>query len=224
MQEDEAQRLIQEYEGRVQEMGPSGEYRIIEGKRTNERCDGLIFKRASESCRKTKAEIAKANAKRVAKEIQRYSEERNEADLASQLRGVAVDDNEPHDVQWRDHGRLHGIELKTMTDNANRKLTMKRSAMDRKSAWTRKNKAYFHTVVFDDTGVIPGSTIDQKTAALNRLLENADEEGFDFSKRKIYYRRGFGSFRVDGMYEVRDMRELRRLLRSAVDDLPKGAK
>jgi hypothetical protein len=102
---------------------------------------------------KTKSEIAKSAHVMVDKTIQRYSEDVNEPYLAKRLGGKSMDDNEPHDVYLEIGDKRHGIELKTMVSNTNDKLTMKRSAMDRKRAWERKNKATMHTVVFDDREV-----------------------------------------------------------------------
>lgn len=158
---------------------------------------------------KTKSEIAKASAVRVDKHIQRYSEEHNEPMLAKALKGSSLKDNEPVDVLTTIGGKKHGIELKTMVSNTNNKLTMKRSAMELKAAWERKNKAPVHTVVFDD-----------------RKVFNAKGPGVhDYSQRKILYRRGYGSFRVDKMHEVvGGMKGLMNLLATAKRALPIGAK
>jgi hypothetical protein len=200
----------------------------IQPQRTEELCGGLAkgveFKAASK-CGLSKSEIAKTSAKRVGKNIQRYSEELNEAALADELKAKAIDDNAPHDVLWMDGKKPHAIELKTMVDNANGKITMKRSAMERKAQWMKKNKGAFHTVVFDDAEVIPGRTIAAKSKALNRYLETGDSSGFDFSKRKIFYRRGFGSFRVANMHEVEGgTKGLQKLMRQRVTSLPEGAR
>lgn len=192
-------------------------------KRTVERCGGLTIN-APGPCSIAKSEIAKSNAKRVGRDVQRYSEEHNEAQLAKSLgRGAkAIDDNAPHDVQWRDRGKTHGIELKTMVDNSNNKLTMKRSAMDRKAKWLRANRdRVFHTVVFNDGEAIPGNSIAEKAASLNKFLTKGC--CIQSAKRRIFYRRGYGSFRVENMYEVKDIKELKKLLRSTAKELPEGA-
>lgn len=143
-----------------------------------------------------KSARSKKHAVRVAGDVQRYSEEHNEPILAKALRGKSLKDNEPMDVVVTIDGKKHGIELKTMTIGANRKLTMKRDAMARKAAWEKKKDATAHTVVFDDTKVF-----------------NAKGKGkHNDSKRRIFYRRGFGSFRVDNMHEVSSMAELKRLM------------
>jgi len=192
-------------------------------KRTVERCGGLIVN-APGACGVAKSEIAKLNAKRVGREVQRYSEEHNEAMLARSLgkRAKAIDDNAPHDIQWRDRGKTHGIEVKTLVDNSNNKLTMNRTAMDRKAAWVREKKdRVFHTVVLDDGSAIPGNSIGEKSNMLAKFLESGC--CVDLKKRRIFYRRGYGSFRVGGMHEVKDIKELRKLIRMEISELPEGA-
>ena len=91
-----------------------------------------------------------------------------------------------------------------MVDNGNSKITMKRSAMDRKADWEKANKATFHTVVIDDQDVF-----------------NANGPGkHDKSKRKIFYRRGYGSFRVPTMHQVKSIEELKTLLNTPNEKLP----
>jgi hypothetical protein len=156
-----------------------------------------------------KALRAQASATRVDKEIQRYAEEHNEPAFAKAVGGLSFKDNEPVDVVVGEGGVIkHGIELKTMVSNKAGKITMKREAMDRKAKWEKSNKATFHTVVIDDHEVF-----------------NAKGDGqHDESKRKIFYRRGFGSFRVAGMYEVKDLNELKALLNTPNKQLPDAAK
>jgi hypothetical protein len=158
-----------------------------------------------------KALRAKAAHHLIDKSVQRYAEEHNEPRFAKAMGGVSFPNGEPADVVLAGpDGRVrHGIELKTMVDNKNNKITMKRSAMDRKAAWERKNKATFHTVVLDDHAVF-----------------NANGPGeHDESKRRIFYRRGFGSFRVGTMYEVKGgLDELKRLLDTPKNRLPAGAR
>jgi hypothetical protein len=156
-----------------------------------------------------KALRAQASATRVDSEIQRYAEEHNEPRFAKAVGGLSFKDNEPVDVVVGDGGVIqHGIELKTMVSNKAGKITMKRSAMERKAKWEKDNKATFHTVVIDDHEVF-----------------NANGPGeHDESKRKIFYRRGFGSFRVAGMYEVKDVAELKKLLAMKNEALPDAAK
>jgi hypothetical protein len=213
-------------------------------KMTTERCGGLMGsnleemlaplpvtvdatgnqKKPQTSCGKTKSEIAKANAKRVAKEVQRYSEERNERDLAQVIGGKSLDNREPVDVQIKIKNKLHGIELKTMVDNKHDKVSMKRSARENKAAWERRRgHGHVSTVVFNDENVIPGKTLLEKTKALERYLETGDDTGFDFSKRRIFYRRGYGNFYTRNMYEAKDMDEVRELSAMTTRELPEGA-
>jgi hypothetical protein len=85
---------------------------------------------------------------------------------------------------------------------------MKRSAREKKAAWESKNKATVHTVVFDDT-----------------LVKDANGVGkHDESKRKIFYRRGFGSFRIGAMYPVKDFAGLKALLDTPNEKLPVAAR
>lgn len=198
--------------------------------RTEERCPDVsvasyTLRKPQTACEVARSELAKVHSKPVGKEVQRYSEEGNEAQLASMLgRGAhAVDDNAPTDVEWKTGGALHGIELKTMVDNANSKITMKADAIARKRKWEKANKGIMHTIVIDDSSVIPGKTIEEKTKAIGKFLETGDATGFDFGKRKIYYRRGYGSFRTSSMHEVKDAKELKRLIKMKKKELPEGA-
>jgi len=155
-----------------------------------------------------KALRAQASATRVDATIQRYAEEHNEPKFAKAVGGLSFKDNEPVDVVVGTGGVIqHGIELKTMVTNKANKITMKRSAMERKAEWEKANKATFHTVVIDDSAVF-----------------NAKGEGqHDESKRRIFYRRGFGSFRVAGMHEVKNVAELKKLLNTPGNKLPPAA-
>lgn len=157
-----------------------------------------------------KAQRAKDSAVRVDKSIQRYAEEHNEPRFAKAIGGLSFPDSEPVDIVVGDNSNRirHGVELKTMVINGNFKITMKRSAMERKAEWERKNKATYHTVVFDDSAVF-----------------NADGEGkHDETKRVIYYRRGYGSFRVAGMHKVKDVKELKLLMELTNAALPTAAR
>lgn len=156
-----------------------------------------------------KAIRAKAAHVMVDKTIQRYAEEHNEPKFSKAVGGVSFPDGEPVDVAvaGEDGVVAHGIELKTMVANTNMKVTMKRSAMERKAEWERKNKAPFHTVVLDDHAVF-----------------NANGEGkHDENKRVMYYRRGYGSFRVQTMHKVKDIAELKNLMNTKEADLPAAA-
>lgn len=156
-----------------------------------------------------KSMLAKQSAVYVGADIQRYSEEHNEPILAAGIHGVSLRDNEPVDVVVLRKGKVaHGVELKTMVSNSNNKITMKSSAMQRKTAWMQEHGAPYHTVVFDDHAVF-----------------NASGQGLhDESKRQIYYKRGFGSFRVGSMHPVKDMSELNALMDTPDAGLPADAK
>jgi hypothetical protein len=157
-----------------------------------------------------KALRAKAAHHMVDKTIQRYAEEHNEPKFAKAVGGVSFPNSEAIDiaVAGPDGVVAHGLELKTMVDNKANKITMKRSAMERKAEWERKNKAPFHTVVLDDHAVF-----------------NAKGEGkHDESKRRMFYRRGYGSFRVGTMHEFKSIEELKALMATPEKKLPPAAR
>lgn len=188
-----------------------------------------------------KAERAKAAHKLVNADIQRYAEEHNEPMLASAVGGAAFPDSEPVDVaipadkkdlaRWQKEAKrwraskeagekrpapmdlsgaaAHGIEMKTMVDNTNAKITMDSYSQVRKLEWEQEHDAIFHTVILDDQAVF-----------------NAKGEGkHDESKRRILYRRGVaGSARIGGLYECKDMDELKRLMKVPEDQLPEAAR
>lgn len=155
-----------------------------------------------------KSARAKAAHVMVDKTIQRYSEEHNEPRIAAAIGGESYNDSEPVDVGIKKGGKVaHGIEIKTMVISSNNKITMKRSAMEKKKAWEETTGGVYHTVVLDDHDVF------------NALGEGQHDE----SKRVIYYKRGAGSFRVDGMQRVGSMKELKKLMETPDVQLPKAA-
>lgn len=79
---------------------------------------------------------------------------------------------------------MHGVEVKTLTEQRNDKITMNAYAIARKQAFARKNRAVLHTIAVDLRG----------------------------SKARIYYRQGVGSFRLSKMSEVTSGAHLRRLV------------
>lgn len=143
-------------------------------------------------------------------EVTRWCEEGNEAAVAKALGGKSLPDSEPMDVVIPPppDAPTRGIELKTMIANADRQITMKSAAQARKRSWRRKHKVPVDTVVFDDTAVF-----------------NARGPGqHDLSKRRVFYRRGFGSFKVDGMHEVvGGLDGLQALIDTPTKQLPPGA-
>jgi len=153
-------------------------------------------------------EVISTGAIRVGKEVQRYAEEHNEAYVAGALGGQSLADNEAADVILTMDGKVHGVELKTMVSNKANKITMKADAKARKRKWERKNKGTMHMVVLDDSEVF-----------------NAKGPGkHDPSKRKIYYRRGFGSFSTTNMHEAKSLEEVKELIGTPKRKLPPGAK
>lgn len=161
-----------------------------------------------------KSILAAQTSRRVAADVQRYSEEHCEGQLAHGLREAGVHaaslkDNEPVDILRTVGGKItDGVELKTATDNKNGRVTMKATAIARKSAWRKENRADTHTVVFDDTKV-----------------KDAHGPGkHDESARVIYYRRGEANMQHTSMHRVSDMAELRSLVKMKTSDLPAKAK
>jgi hypothetical protein len=63
--------------------------------------------------------------------------------------GIQLHDNSPLDVSIKMGKQVWGIEVKALVNNSNDKITMKHSAMSRKSAWGDKNNARLATVVVD---------------------------------------------------------------------------
>jgi hypothetical protein len=102
----------------------------------------------------------------------------------------------------------HGVELKTMVDNSNQKLTMDAYAQVRKIEWEREHKgSTYHTVVSDDSAV----------------FDTSGAGKHDHSKRVYYYRRGVaGSARVDGMHRCTEA-ELKKLMAMPNEKLPPNA-
>lgn len=189
---------------KLEKEDPASLKRIQQGKSI-----GKKSKAGSEKVSERK-QRAKQSATRVGSDIQRYSEEHNEPAFAKAIGGMSFPNSEPIDIAVPGPNGVvkHGIELKTMLINKAAKITMKKDAMARKAAWEKNNKATVHTVVFDDSAVF-----------------NANGPGkHDISKRIIYYRRGYGSFRVQKMHVVKDMNELKKLLDTPNDKLPEGAR
>lgn len=153
---------------------------------------------------------AKSSHKLIDKNIQRYCEEGNEIELAKKLGGVQDSDNKPFDIGVpTENGFSDGIELKTLVNNTNNKLTMDSYSQVRKAIWERDNDAVFHTVVVDD-----------------RQVFNALGKGqHDPSKRVYYYRRGIaGSARIETLYKCRNLNQLKKLMKIPEETLPTEAK
>ena len=153
--------------------------------------------------------------KRTNNEEQWYAR-RNEVKFAKQLGGEATEVSAPVDIIWTDGKQIHGIELKTVIGNVHAKVKMDPRGNERKAEWIEVNDGIIHTVVLDDTEVVPGNNQEGRTASIARLM-NGDKTGFDLSKRAIYYKRGYGSFRQSAMTEVGSIKELKGLM-IAVDE------
>lgn len=123
-------------------------------------------------------------------ESQRHAE-RNELDVRKMVGGQRTDDNKPVDVITTINGKVKGIEVKTMVNNTNDKITMRKAAIEKKVAWGRANHATTHTVVIDDRGKLGNK---------------------GYSGHRIHYRKGPGSFRLSSMTKVNSAAHLKELL------------
>lgn len=168
-----------------------------------------------------KATRAKVAHKMVDKHIQRYAEEHNEPRFAKAMAGVSFPDSEPVDVVVGKSGALtHGIEVKTMVDNSNQKLTMDRYAQVRKIEWEKKQGVPFHTIVIGDEAVYNAKSDSSKFEIGTKEYAACHDE----SQRVYYYRRGVaGSARIGAMYKCNSMAELKRLMSMPEADLPQSA-
>jgi SPP1 gp7 family putative phage head morphogenesis protein len=120
---------------------------------------------------------------------QRHAES-NETDVKSMVGGDTTGDNEAMDVVTKIAGTKHGVEVKTLLDNSNDKITMHPPSRRRKEAWAKSNRAVVHTVVLDD------------------------RKGRANSGHRLYYKRGVGAFRLKGMTKVKNAAHLKQLMTS----------
>jgi len=127
---------------------------------------------------RARSERAKRTHKPSTKEKQRRGEA-EQARLAKVIGGRDEGDNKPFDVIV---GR-HGIEVKTVMDNNNDKITVHPSSRRRKEAEAKRRGLKMHTVAIDVRG----------------------------GRRKYYYREGVGAFRLRSMRKV-TVAELKKLL------------
>ena len=141
----------------------------------------------------TKSSLAKSSYKPSTAAKQQWAEA-NEQKLVAMIGGKQSGDNLPADVVVTMNGGLHGVEVKTMLDNSNDKITMHPPSLARKVAWGEKNNATLHTIVFDDR-------------------DKFGTKGY--SGHSLYYRRGVGSFRIQSMIKVTSKAQLRRLMSAA---------
>jgi hypothetical protein len=143
----------------------------------------------------------------VNKDIQRYAEEYNEPRIAKLVKGVSYPDSEPMDVTSKSGDP---IEIKTMVDNSNNKITMDSYSQVRKIVKEQELGKPFHTVVSDDS----------------RIYNAGGPGEHDESKgRRYFYRRGVaGSARIESMYECKDEKELLKLMSLTEKELPDAAR
>jgi hypothetical protein len=123
-------------------------------------------------------------------ESQRHAE-RNELKIRSMIGGKRTDDNKPVDVVVTIDGRTVGVEVKTMINNTNDKITVRKAALEKKTKWAKEHKASVHTVVVDDRGRFGHK---------------------EYSGHRIYHSEGSGSFRLTSMTKVKDAKHLKELL------------
>jgi len=116
-----------------------------------------------------KAELAKRTHKPSTKEKQQRGEA-EQARLAKAVGGHDEGDNLPFDVVKGGHG----VEVKTVMDNNNDKITVHPDSRRRKEREARKRKLKIHTVAIDVRG----------------------------GRRNYYHREGVGSFRLSAMEKV----------------------
>jgi len=151
---------------------------------------------------KGRAARALRTHKPATREKQRWAKA-NEEKLANSLSGTALDDNEPMDILLKSGGKEHGIELKTLLDNANDKITMHPDALARKRAWmAERTNRTIHTVAMDDRNVFATGKFKHQ-----------------FSGHQMYYKRGAGAFRIKSMIPVRDAKQLHQLIDASDDEL-----
>lgn len=122
----------------------------------------------------------------------------SEQDIARRANGQVTKDNEPVDVIMTDaKGRTVGIELKTLCDAGNDKITMKAEAQARKKGWERKHGRVF-TLVVDRRDEYAGGAHREK-----------------FSGQRAYVKRGWGSLRLSGMQGFASEDEALNYIRAA---------
>lgn len=119
--------------------------------------------------------------------------EKNELEVRQMLgpKAKRTDDNLPVDVTTKVNGKAVGVEVKTLINNTNDKITMRAGAIEKKAAWEKENNGRVHTVVIDD----------------RKRLGNAG-----YSGHRIYFREGYGSFRLSSMTPVRSAGHLQSLI------------
>lgn len=148
---------------------------------------------------------AEPNADRVARALRTHKPsdarkqqwaDKNQHLVAKRLDGKSTDNNKPMDVLVKIGGKLHGIEVKTVLDNGNDKITMHPASRVRKEVWGKQNKATLWTIVLDDRDKFgtPGH-----------------------SGNRLYYRQGVGAFRLSAMTPVKSWSALRQAMGAKKD-------
>lgn len=140
--------------------------------------------------RNERSKLALKHFKPADAQAQRHAEA-NELHIRKMVDGTRTEDNLPVDVIATIDGKIKGIEVKTLVNQTNDKITMRAAAIAKKQAWARSNHATVHTVVVDD----------------RKKLGNVGYSGHD-----IYYRKGYGSFRLRSMVKVTSAAHLKELL------------
>lgn len=103
--------------------------------------------------------------------------------ITKMIGGKGTDDNSPMDVTVTVGRKTIGVEVKSIQDNGNNKITMHPESLKRKVDWAKAGRGRsVHTVVVDTR------------------------------HNKIYYREGAGSFRLHTLTPVKDAKHLRSLL------------
>lgn len=128
---------------------------------------------SGETAAHTRAERAIATHKPSTRVKQQVAA-RSVTQVAQVVKGTPTDDHQPMDVIVKTPKGTIGIEVKTLLDNSNDKITMHPESLARKDAWVRENKAQGHTIVVDKRG----------------------------GRTAYYHREGFGSFRIASMTRV----------------------
>ena len=120
-------------------------------------------------------------------------------------------DSAPFDVVVAIGGKVHGVEVKTITTSkkADPVLDITAPKITLKESFARANKAETHTVVFDKRDSYEGASPEAKAA---------------HSGHAIYYRRGTPNQpNLSGLHKVKDMDELKSLMTMKASKLPAKA-
>lgn len=114
----------------------------------------------------------------------------------------------PMDVLVRVGGRRHGVEVKTLSKGNKRNVSMHADAMLRKAEYaSRREGRTAHLVAVDDRAEYGGGAF-----------------GASHSGHQLYYKRGVGAFSLASMHKVKDLDELKTLIRAKDADLPEAAR